>query len=112
LIEWLAAMAESPLDFTPYEVSFSGRVQDELAALIARAKSRGRHQLIIAAAKALAKRLRVYPQFGEPFRASATGSAQEWIGTAPPLVVRYVIYEDRRLVWVVHPMQVLRGSLG
>ncbi|HEY1380459.1 MAG TPA: hypothetical protein VGF55_26900 [Gemmataceae bacterium] len=103
-------MADPPGGFTPYRVSYSGRVQDELTALIARAKAQGRHQPLVTAAQAIDHRLRVYPQFGEPIRDSAVGSGREWISVVPPLVVRYVVYEDRRLVCVVYPVQPLPGS--
>jgi hypothetical protein len=60
-------MADPPGGFTPYDLFFSGRVIDELAALIARAKGLGQEQPLVAAAKILEYRLRVYPQFGDPF---------------------------------------------
>jgi len=97
-------MGDPPGEFTPYSVTYSGRVQDGLADLAADAKARGRDQPFYTALKAIAHRLRVYPQFGQPLRDSADGSGTEWIGVVPPLVVRYIVYEDRRLVCVVRPM--------
>jgi hypothetical protein len=103
-------MADPPGGFTPYNLVFSGRVIDELAALIARAKAQGRDQPLVAAAKIIDYRLRVYPQFGEPFRDLSVESGQEWIAVVPPLIARYVIYEERRLVLVVAPIRPLSRS--
>jgi hypothetical protein len=55
-------------------------------------------------------RLRVYPQFGQPLRDLSFAPAQIWIATVPPLVVRYVLHEELRLVMVVEPFVPLRGS--
>jgi hypothetical protein len=103
-------MADPPGGFTPYDLVFSGRVIDELAALIARAKGQGRDKPLVAAAKTIEYRLRVYPQFGEPFRDLNVESGQEWVAVAPPLIVRYLIYEERRLVLVVSPIRPLSHS--
>jgi hypothetical protein len=98
-----------PEGITPYRLEYAGRVHDEFAGLIARAKVHNRHRPLLAAARKMDYRLRVYPQFGQPLRDLAAGAGQEWLGVVPPLVVRYVIFEDRRLVSVVFPMQLLRG---
>jgi hypothetical protein len=98
-----------PAGFTPYQLEYAGRVQGELAAVIARARAHGLHPPIIVAAREIDRRLRVYPQFGQPLRDLGGAAGQEWLGVVPPLVVRYVIFEDRRLVSVVFPMQLLRG---
>ncbi len=103
-------MADPPAGFTPYDVTYSGLVLDEFAALIARAKIHGNHQPLVDAARTIHHRLRVYPQFGEPIRDSIAESAQEWIAFVEPLVVHYVIYEERRVVCVVSPMTPLPRS--
>jgi hypothetical protein len=103
-------VADPPGGFTPYELSYSGKVRDELAALIARATVNGRDQSLLTALRNLEYRLRVYPQFGQPLRDSTAESAQEWLGVVPPLVVRYIIYEDQRLVCVVRPITPLPRS--
>jgi hypothetical protein len=104
-------MADPPASPTPYRLSYSGRVQDEVAELINHAKGSARHPLLIAAARTIDYRLRVYPQFGDPLRDLTTEPGHYRIGVVPPLVVRYVVYEERRLVCVVTPFQMLgRGS--
>jgi hypothetical protein len=103
-------MADPPGGFTPYDISYSGRVRDELAALIARANAHGRGETPVAALRVMDDRLRVYPQFGQPLRDAAVESAQEWVGVIEPLVVRYIIYEERRLVCIVKPITPLPRS--
>jgi hypothetical protein len=50
--------------------------------------------------KELERRLRIYPQFGEPERDLSQEAGQIYNGTVPPLVVGYAVFEDRRLVFV------------
>jgi hypothetical protein len=103
-------MTDPPAGYTAYQLSYSGRVQDELAALIARANDRGNHSALISAARAIGSLLRVYPQFGQPLWDLTAEPGQVWVGVVPPLVVRYVVFEDRRQVDVVEPMQPLPRS--
>lgn len=103
-------MADPPGGFTPYDVSYSGKVADELVALLAKAIANGCDQPLLAALETIDYRLRVYPQFGQPLRDSAVELAQEWLGVVPQLVVRYVIYETRHLVCVVKPITLLPRS--
>jgi len=65
---------------------------------------------LAAAIQALDHRLRVYPQFGQPLRDLTVEPAQLWIATVPPLVVKYLLDEERRLVMVVQPITPLPGS--
>jgi len=94
----------------PYRVAYSGRVREELRAIIARARAVHRDAEVIAAAREIDERLRVYPQFGEPLQDLPLVPAQVWIGTVPPLLVRYTLDEERRLVLVVAPFQVLPNA--
>lgn len=103
-------MIDPPADFTTYDVSYSGRVQDELATMIARAKVRGSHSALLSAARTIDYRLHIYPQFGQPLWDLTAQSGQVWIGVVPPLVVRYVVFEERRQVNVVEPMDTLPRS--
>jgi hypothetical protein len=103
-------MADPPDGFAPYDLIFSGRVLDVFAAMVARAKVHGHEQPLFVAAKTIDYRLRVYPQFGEPFRDLDVESGQECIAIVSPLIVQYVIYEERRLVCVVKPMTPLPRS--
>jgi hypothetical protein len=75
-------------------------VQAALLELAARARAAGQGQAFVAAVKELDRLLHLYPQFGEPLTDLALEAGQVWNGTVPPLVVRYAIYEERRLVVV------------
>ena len=44
------------------------------------------------------RRLRIYPQFGEPLVDLKKEPGQVWIGTVRPLAMRYGVLEERRLV--------------
>jgi hypothetical protein len=102
-------MIDPPVHPEPYEVAYSDRVREELTALIVRARERGVARAALEAARLIHDRLRIYPQFGDPLRDVSSESGQERIAVVPPLVVRYVVYEDRRLVCVVRPMRLLSG---
>jgi hypothetical protein len=90
-----------------YQVVYSERVRTELKQLIARAAARGLSQAVLQAIKEIDRRLQVYPQFGEPRRDLETKGESVWSGTVPPLVVEYVLDEERRLVFVVDPFTTL-----
>ena len=87
----------------PYRVSYSERVRNELRALIIKAQDRGLGRQVLDAAKEMDRRLRIYPQFGQPLKDLTLESGQVWIGVVAPLVVRYALYEDRRIVMVAAP---------
>jgi len=53
-----------------------------------------------AAFKEFDRLLRIYPQFGEPEADLKQEGGQVYNGIVPPLVMRYAIVEDRRLVLV------------
>src|SRR2546422_6065580 len=97
----------SPL---PYRVAYSGRVRHKLQTLVARAKARGLGQQLLAAVKEIDHHLRIYPQFGQPLRDLKLEPAQLWIGVVPPLVVHYVLDEERRVVMVPVPIVPLPRS--
>jgi hypothetical protein len=85
-------------------------VRDELERLIARARPLGLARQLLEALKAIDHRLRIYPQFGQPLRDLKAEPARVWIGCVPPLVVQYVLDEERRLVMVVVPFMPLPSS--
>lgn len=91
----------------PYQVSYSGRVREELRGLLERAQAAGRGKEYLEAAKEIAARLRIYPQFGDPLLDLTHETGKVWIATVGPLVVRYAIYEDLRLVIVATPIREL-----
>jgi len=94
----------------PYSVSYSGRVLDSFRALIRRARGTKAEPMLRLAVQDLDHRLRIYPQFGEPLYDLSAGRAQLWIGTLPPLVVHYILDQDRRQVIVVKPPMLLPNS--
>jgi hypothetical protein len=91
----------------PYRASYSGRVRDEFAALVIRARARGLDSRVLAAAREIDRRLQLYPQFGQPLRNLSVEHARLWIGVVSPLVVHYVLDEENRHVMVVLPFQPL-----
>jgi hypothetical protein len=94
----------------PYRVFYSGRVLDELKALIARATDRGLERPVVDALRTIDYRLRFYPQFGQPLRDLTLEPTQIWVATVPPLVVQYALDEDRRTVSVGYPFMPLPGT--
>ena len=93
-----------------YKVAYSERVRIELKDLLTRAVARGLGREALEAVKKLDARLHVYPQFGEPLRDLQTAGETLWTGTIPPLVVQYIIDEDKRVVFVVAPLKPLPES--
>jgi hypothetical protein len=90
-----------------YEVHYSGRVIELLREMILRNPA---HALrIISAIQEIDRRLRIYPQFGQPLKDLAIERAQLWIGVVSPLIVQYVLVEaddsgQGRQVIVVRPI--------
>lgn len=83
---------------TPYRVEYSERVRERLLALADIARQRGDGEEFIAALKEFDRRLRIYPQFGEPLVDLKKEPGQVWIGTVRPLAMRYGVFDERRLV--------------
>jgi hypothetical protein len=94
----------------PYRVEYSGRVREELRRLAARAVNSGVGQPFFAAIREIDQRLRLYPQFGQPLRDLHQKPLQIWIGVVPPLVVQYILDEERREVTVAVPILPLSRS--
>jgi hypothetical protein len=78
-------------------------VRQQLKALAAEAIRRGDGEQFAAALKEFHRRLRIYPQFGDPIFDLTGERGQVCNGIIRPLAMRYGIYEDRRLVMVVSP---------
>jgi hypothetical protein len=95
---------------TRYRLSYSGRVQDALRALLKRALARGFGRQVVDAVRVIHERLQVYPQYGEERRDLRTKGQKQWTMTIPPLVVDYVIDEEHRIVFVATPFRVLPRS--
>jgi hypothetical protein len=83
---------------TPYRVEYSERVRQRLLALADIARQRGDGEEFIVALKEFDRRLKIYPQFGEPLVDLKKEPGQVWIGTVRPLAMRYGVFDERRLV--------------
>jgi hypothetical protein len=84
-----------------YRVVYSERVRQRLAALDREAEQRGDRAAFLAALKEFDRRLRIYPQFGDPLSDLTHEKATIFNAIIRPLAMRYAIYEERRLVVVV-----------
>ena len=91
----------------PYKIAYSGRVRDDLKALLRQQVAAGVGPATLSVIKAIDYRLRVYPQFGEILHDLQTEGQSRWIATVPPLVVDYIIDEVNRTVFVIAPLKVL-----
>jgi hypothetical protein len=96
-------MSDSGSSPVRYRVSYSELVRADLIRLAARASAASLSSQFLAAIKEIDYRLRVYPQFGQPLFDLKLESAQVWTGVVPPLVAKYSIDEERRLVMVTTP---------
>ncbi|HZV07990.1 MAG TPA: hypothetical protein VE999_23100 [Gemmataceae bacterium] len=103
-------MSETSAQSNPYRVSYTDFVRNGLANLIARAKERGLEAQVRAATRDIDYRLHIFPQFGDPVIDLSLASSQMRIGTVAPLVVKYALYEDLRLVIVSIPIATLPHS--
>ena len=93
-----------------YDVSYSGRVHEAMRAIVVRAQRAGLGFQVFEALRQLDRLLKVYPHFGQPLRDLSVTPAQLWIGVISPIVIRYIINEDRRQVLVVSLPQILPRS--
>ena len=103
-------MSEPSEPPVPYHVSYAGQARAELQALADRARERGLVRELLAALKKLEHILRTYPQHGEPLYDLRLASAKALVLPVPPLVVRYMLHEERRVVIVGAPISLLRNS--
>jgi hypothetical protein len=79
-------------------VEYSERVRQRLFALADIARRRGDGEAFVAGLKEFDRRLRIYPQFGEPLVDLKKEPGQVWIGIMRPLAMRYGVFDPRRLV--------------
>lgn len=89
--------AERP---APYVVSYTGAVRQRLRELAAAARARGDGAEYLAALREFDRRLRVYPQFGDPLMDLRAQIGQFRLGVVPPLAMRYGVFEEQRQVHV------------
>ena len=81
-----------------YAVIYSDRVLDALTRLGRAAQARGDGARFAEALRDFDRRLRVYPQFGDPLMDLHTHSGQVRLGVVLPLVMRYGVFEEPRRV--------------
>jgi len=91
-------MSNSPDGSVEYTVSCSGRVREHLATLSKVSRERGDGAEFLAALREFERRLRVYPQFGDPLADLNLIGGTIRIGVVRPLSMRYAVVESRRLV--------------
>jgi hypothetical protein len=103
-------MSAPSTDPVAYKVSYSERVRQELRALISRATAIGRGEEVLQAVQEMDRRLQIYPQFGEPLQNLNLKPLQIWVGVVPPLVVKYVLDEERKQVMIGVPIMPLPKS--
>ena len=89
-----------------YRVTYSERTRQRLLALSDIARERGDGDAFVAALKEFHRRLRIYPQFGEPLIDLKLNSGAVWIGVVRPLALRYGLFEEIRTI-IVAALQVL-----
>jgi hypothetical protein len=94
-------MGVEPAPSVEYQVTFSIRVRELLLELAQVAWQRGDGLAFAAAVEEFERRLRVYPQFGDPLHDLHAYEGQIRLGIVPPLAMRYGVVESRRVVLVV-----------
>ena len=88
---------------SPYRLVYSDAVKQHLRDLFEITFSRGDGPAFTAALKEFDRRLRLYPQFGNPQIDLTAEPGMIRLGIIRPLSMRYGVYEGRRLVLVVAP---------
>lgn len=78
----------------PYQVVYSARVRQRLTALADVSRERGDGEAFLAALKEFDRRLRLYPQFGEPLTDLKREPGQVWIGIVRPLAMRSGVFDE------------------
>ena len=101
-----------PSDKTPpYRVVYSGLCRDAAKNLLARAKAKGRFDEVAQAIRGINTRLSWIPlDFGEPLQLFVHLGIKVFIGSLAPLVVRYDVDEQRHIVYVSLPFNLLPKS--
>jgi hypothetical protein len=84
-----------------YEVNYSPHVLDMIRQMILHNPTHA--AALLASLRELDRRLRIYPQFGQPLWDLSVRPTRLWIGVVPPLVLHYILDEDQRRVMVIRP---------
>lgn len=104
-------MSEPAKGVPPYRIGYSGRCREATRQLLVRAMTTGLFAQIAQAVRELHRRLEWIPlDFGEPLKDLVQLGIQIRVGTVPPLVVRYGVDEERRIVHVGLPFDLLPNS--
>lgn len=82
----------------PYTVEYSSFVLQHLRLLAREAATRGDGPAFTAALREFHRRLKLFPQFGDPILDLSVEEGQIRLGIIRPLAMRYGVYEERRLV--------------
>ena len=93
-------MSTAASEPVPYRVVYAQQVRQRLLALADVARQRGDGDAFVAAVKEIHRRLCLYPQFGEPLFDLTQEPGQVWLGIVRPLIMRYGVLDDRRVVMV------------
>ena len=94
-----------------YAVNFSGLVREYIHELSRVAIERGDGDVFAAALAEFIRRLRIYPQFGDPLSDLTHQVGHIRLGVVPPLSMRYGVLEDHRVVFVAaRPILLARAT--
>lgn len=93
----------------PYRLTYSGHVLDTTRDLLVWAGGHGLRPRVAAAVREIDRLLKIYPQFGQPLRDLSVAPLRHWVGVVAPVVVHYILDEDRRAVTVLRPFQLIGG---
>jgi hypothetical protein len=83
-----------------YTVTNSERTREKLLELAVQAHKRGDGPAFANAVREFDRRLRIYPQFGDPLFDLKVHEGQIRLGIVLPLSIRYGVLEKLRAVWV------------
>jgi hypothetical protein len=89
-----------------YTVTSSDEVKTHLRKLGYISLERGDDEAFFLSLREFEKRLRIYPQFGDPLADLRGETGTIRVGIIRPISMRYAIFEERRLV-VIAPLPVL-----
>jgi hypothetical protein len=93
----------APDPVVPYQVVYSAAVERRLRELSDEAVARGDGAAFAAALAEFRRLLRLYPQFGDPQIDLTAEPGVIYLGIIPPLLMRYGVFEERRLVFCGAP---------